>query len=134
MITMDELLKGKSYDSQSKEVRTNLSVLLYRINLLRTAYDKSMIVTSGLRTKEDQIRIYAEKGVMDMSKIPMGSSHLTGGAVDISDPQQELQKYVKNNLEFVADIGLWFEDFKYSKNWVHAQVIAPASGRRFFIP
>lgn len=44
--------------------------------------NKPVIVTSGYRSMAHHLRIYAEKGITDKSKIPMGSYHLTGKAVD----------------------------------------------------
>lgn len=136
-ISLTELIKSKRWDSLPKETQDNLMILLERINKVRTAYAKTMIVTSGLRTKEDQIRIYKEKGITDLNKIPMGSRHLIGAAVDISDPKQELQSWCLKNEKLLESIGLWCEHFDYTKKpnpWVHFQIFPSKSGHRFFIP
>lgn len=134
MIKMSEILRSAKLESQSKEVQDNLAILLERVNKVRAAYGKPMIVTSGLRTMEDHLRIYREKGITDQSKIPMRSRHLFGQAVDISDPKRELQQWILKNEKLMEEIGLWFEDFSATPNWVHMQIVPPASGRRFFKP
>lgn len=134
MISLKELLKDYSFSSLPKEHQDNIMTLLERINKIRSSYGKSMTVTSGYRSKEDQIRIYKAKGIIDISKIPMGSQHLQGGAVDISDPNQELQQWTLANVALLEQIGLWCEDFSATKNWVHYQIVAPKSGKRFFMP
>jgi uncharacterized protein YcbK (DUF882 family) len=138
-ISLRELLKTADFNTQPKEVQDNLMILLERINKVRQAYNKPMVVTSGLRTMEDHLRIYRQiaerKGIpFDQSKVPMGSQHLKGAAVDISDPKQELQKWILNNIQLMERLGLWLEDFSATPTWVHFQCHPPRSGNRFFKP
>ncbi|HUM41562.1 MAG TPA: D-Ala-D-Ala carboxypeptidase family metallohydrolase [Fervidobacterium sp.] len=134
MITMQELLKDAKFEDQSQEIQDNLVELLVRINKVRAAYGKPMNVTSGLRSMADHLRIYAQKGITDQSKIPMQSNHLYGRAVDISDPNRELQAWVLKNVKLMEEIGLWMEDFGATPNWLHFQINPPKSGNRFFKP
>lgn len=134
MLEMRELLKNARLEDQPNDVQKNLWVLLDKLNMVRAAYGKPMTVTSGLRSMADHLRIYAEKGITDKTKIPMKSRHLSGQAADIYDPKQALQKWVMQNLDVVEKAGLWMEDFSATKNWVHFQIIPPASGKRFFKP
>lgn len=134
MIKMSEILKGKDITDIPEEHHENLFDLLLKLNKLRALYAKSMIVSSGYRFLEDHIRIYADKGIRDLSKIPMKSKHLCGQACDIADPDNKLKDFINNNLDEVIKIGLWFEDFKHTPGWVHIQIVPPASGKRFFIP
>lgn len=133
MIAMDELLKGVKLESQPADVQANLKTLLERINVIRQAWNKAMTVTSGLRTREDQVRIYTAKGIPE-SKIPWGSMHLTGGAVDIFDPNKELQQWCKANEDQLVKAQLWMEDFSATPNWAHFQITPPKSGKRWFMP
>jgi hypothetical protein len=115
----------------------NLQTLLAKLNQLRNAYDKPLRITSGLRSMEDHLRIYREKGITDPAKIPMHSAHLIGAAADmvpLEDDIKHLHDWVLDNVKLMESIGLWFEDFDYTKTWVHAQIYAPKSGKRFFIP
>ncbi len=111
-----------------------MSELLKRINVIREAYGKPMIITSGYRSMQDHLRIYSAKGITDKSKIPMKSKHLEGLACDVSDPNQELQKWCLENITILEENGLYCEDFSYSPNWIHFQIVPPKSGKRFFIP
>ena len=135
MVSMNELLNNKyKLEDQSEEIQDNLAILLDKVNQIRSAWGKPMTCTSGLRSMEDHLRIYAAKGIKDESKIPMKSKHLTGEAADFSDPKQELQKWCLDNTDKLEEIGLWCEDFSATINWIHFQIVPPKSGNRFFKP
>ena len=135
MITMQEIIKdGTKLETMSPEIQANLLKLLDKLNLLRKIYNKPMIISSGLRSMEDHLRIYKSKGITDPKRIPMKSNHLFGLAVDIYDPKQEFQKWIMENLEVLESLDLYLEDFKYTPTWCHIQIVAPSSKKRFFIP
>lgn len=127
MLSMNELLGNKyQFDNLPAEHQANLNTLLYKVNEIRAAWNKPMTVTSGYRSADDQMRIYKEKAdkkgvAFDESKVPMRSKHLIGAAVDIYDPNQELQAWCKNNEALLNSIGVWCEDFSTTTNWVHFQ-------------
>ncbi len=134
---MKELIGATDLSKLSPEIQMNLNMLLERVNRVRTLWGKPMTVTSGLRTKEDHIRIYkeiaAKKGVkFNISKVPMGSQHLKGFAVDIYDPGLVITAWLKANPDILKDNELWCE--AGNSNWVHFQGVAPASGKRWFLP
>jgi uncharacterized protein YcbK (DUF882 family) len=136
---MNELLNNKyDLDDQNDEIKENLEELLEKINKIRDLYGKPMTVTSGLRSMADHKRIYAAKGITDESKIPMKSKHLYGQAVDISDPNKELQNWCKQNESELKDIGVWLEDFAATKNWCHFQIVPYGSWKAgksiWFVP
>ena len=134
MITIDELLSNQaSFDSLDKKVQDNLKELHKRINIVRLAYGKPMIVTSGLRTLKHHLEIYARKGIYP-PKVPMKSNHLSGRAVDFSDSDGKLKAWVKDNIKLMEEVGLWLEDFSATKTWCHFQINPPKSGNRFFLP
>jgi hypothetical protein len=82
----------------------------------------------------EHLEIYRKKGITDQSKIPMKSRHLIGAAIDIYDPNKILQSWVLSNVKVLEEVGLWCEDFSATPNWVHFQILPPASGKRFFKP
>lgn len=131
---MKEILKTTDFDTLPEDHQANLLILLEKVNKVREAYGKSMVISSGYRSMDDHKRIYREKGITDESKIPMKSKHLYGQALDVSDPNQELQKWVKSNVLLMEEIGLWMEDFSATKNWCHFQTLPPRSNKRFFMP
>ena len=134
MISFNELIKGSVISDIPIEHQHNLEELLKKINIIRAAYGKPMIVTSGYRSMADHLRIYSQKGITDRSKIPMASNHLYGRACDISDPNKQLQAWCKQNEALLASVGLWMEDFSATPTWCHFQILPPKSGKRFFMP
>lgn len=126
-ISLEELNPHK-YPT-TPEIDANLQILYSRINQVRQAYNKPMIVTSGLRSEAQQQQLIAD-GKSNASK----SKHLTGQAVDIQDKDEELRKWVERNIKLMEEIGFWFEDFNHTKGWIHFQSISPRSGKRIFIP
>lgn len=139
MITLKELIKDVKLDSLDIQIQWNIQLLLAKINKIRELYVKPMSITSGLRTKEDHLRIYKEKALkegitFDLSKVPMASQHLVGAAVDIGDPKKDLQHWCLMNQDHLVSLQLWMEDFKATPTWCHFQIVAPKSGKLFFSP
>lgn len=123
MITYQELnRKGHKLPEQ---IEANLQILLEKMNQVRTLYGKPMIVTSGIRTAEEQVRINPKAS---------HSHHIDGEAADIADPSGELKIWVKDHIKDMETTGLWFEDFSRTPTWVHFQIVPPKSGKRFFLP
>lgn len=134
MIQYQELYKSADEGLITKEIETNLILLHYKVNQLRTLFGKPLTVTRGFSSPEEQRAIYAKKG-----KPPaMGSQHLIGAAVDLYDPQQELQAWILKNVNYCQYLHLFFEDFSSTPMWVHCQLYPYASyqpwGFIFFEP
>lgn len=109
------------------DIDSNLYKLLTAINIIRTDWGKPMIVTSGLRSEQDQQKLIAD-GKSNAHK----SNHLIGAAVDILDEDGSLNKYLKCNDKLLEDAGLWCEERQ--GNWQHFQIFPPKSGNRWFKP
>jgi hypothetical protein len=125
MISLKEIIKDIDFNSLSKDIQNNLMTLLEKINKVREAYGNPMTVTSGLRSQADQTRI---------NPSAPKSNHLKGLACDIYDEDGSLMLWILDNLILMKQLGFYFEDFRWTKNWIHFQCIAPASGKRIFIP
>lgn len=121
MVTMVEALKGHFISDVPIAQQRALEDLLVRVNLIRTAWNRPMIVTSGYRTAQDQARINP--------KVKQ-SAHMIGQAVDISDPEGNLYRYLEANVPLLEKAGLWVEAGTHG--WVHLQ--SRKASRRFFIP
>jgi len=128
MITLKEL-NPKGFQVP-EEHQKNLLVLHERMNKVREAWGHPMIVRSGYRTVEDQIRIYKEMG----KEPKLGSCHLKGAACDIVAATKDFREWVVKNESLLAEIGLWMEKLEATPNWIHFQIFPPASGDRFFWP
>ena len=120
-ISMKELLGSYKLEDQPQDVQDNLAILLERMNKVRDLYGIPMRITSGLRTKADQIRVYAAKGITDQSKIPMKSKHLAGAALDVADGAGKLNQWCKDNEETLRELGIWLETRQ--GGWQHFQVL-----------
>jgi hypothetical protein len=128
MISMEEITMGREKQFPkdfTKEVQANLKVLHEKINTIRAAYGKSMIVSSGWRNKTIND---ATPGAAKNSK------HMIGLAIDIYDKDGELFKWVLENLELMKKLGVYIEDKRYTLGWTHFGIGAPSSLKRIFKP
>lgn len=125
--SVEELLKAGQHKWKKEEVDTvtlrNLEDLCRKINAL--GYQPSMIATSCLRSLADQKRI---------NPSAMGSSHLYGCAVDISDADGKLKAWCVANKAKLVECGLWMENPDKTPKWIHLQSYAPKSMNRIFNP
>lgn len=124
---VDELLRAGSHKWDKKDVDIvilrNLEDLCRKINAL--GYQPPMVATSCLRSIKDQQRI---------NPSAMGSSHLYGCAVDISDPDGKLKAWCMANKTKLVECGLWMENPDKTRSWTHLQSYAPKSMNRVFNP
>jgi hypothetical protein len=121
-------LNPNSYPLNAEQEQ-NLKELQKRLIAFRKLWAKPMIITSGFRTIEDQMRIYRNK-----KRVPMFSCHLRGAAADVADRDGMLGIYCVNNIPVLEECGLWIEDPLRTPGWVHFQIFPPVSGNRVFQP
>lgn len=64
------------------------------------------------------------------------SKHMTGQAVDIYDPDGDIDDWLMTSAGIAAmsQIGIWLEHPSCTKNWSHWGITAPRSGKRIFFP
>lgn len=62
------------------------------------------------------------------------SKHMTGQAIDISDPDGDLDDWCMEHLDILEVCGLWMEHPSATKGWCHVQIVPPKSGKRVFYP
>lgn len=127
MIKIEELNKRK-YPT-TPMIDQNLHELCRRLNIVREAFNKPMIVTSGLRSEKQQ-----EELIKAGKSSALKSKHLTGHAADIQDLDGSLAKWCLENVKVLEQAGLWIEQPAYTHGWVHFQSVPPRSGNRFFVP
>lgn len=133
MITFREMLQGTSISDVPIAHQHNIQDTLDKVNLLLSDWKGLTQTTSGYRTLQDHIRIYNQKGIFDLSKIPTKSNHLTGRAIDLYDPDLTMTKWLKeDNSRRLIELDLYAEEG--NKNWVHIQTVPPKSGKRWFYP
>lgn len=129
-LTREDILKGNILP---KDYEPYLEKLLKRVNKLQDRYGKlQFLATSGFRSLIQHLAVYRKKGITDPKKIPMKSKHLYCQAVDVEDKDGKFYEWVQKNEPILEELGLWYE--LGTRGWVHLQIVAPASGRRGFIP
>lgn len=115
-LTVEQILMGRQFDQRYKReftptVEANAAELVRRVNLLLGQYGQTPKVNSGWRPfAVNQAVGGAER-----------SAHLVGQAVDLSDPDRPLQRWISRNLHELERAELWAEDFAATKTWVHLQ-------------
>lgn len=62
------------------------------------------------------------------------SKHVLGLAIDLFDPEGEIDDWCMDNLDKLEICGLFLEHPSATKNWCHLQCVGPKSGRRVFYP
>lgn len=123
MISREEILMGRDKEYPLDDLqKANLEKLLVALNIVRKTYGKSMIVTSGYRPPGINKKIGGAKS----------SSHMTLEACDFRDTDGELAKWCLANIAVLEKAGLYMEDPRYTKGWVHLQT--RKTKRRVFIP
>lgn len=132
-LTFKDYLGDLTIADISIEHQHNIDALLDKVGKLQDAYGKPFRVTSGYRSEQYHLKIYSKLGIHPPN-VPMGSLHLSGQAVDIYDPKKEVMQFILDNKQLCEDLGLYFEDFRWTTNWVHIQTRPPRSGKRVFIP
>lgn len=138
MISFMEVVGKTPLEEIPKHHINNINELIQKVNIFRLHFGEKMFVSSGYRTKERHIEIYRKinedrkaKGLAPV-RVPMGSFHLFGLAVDFFDGQGKIIDFCRENEDLLEKIGIWIEDG--TKDWVHMQVRAPGSKKRFFKP
>ena len=127
MISMDELLKNRAkLEDLPEDIQANLLELHEKINKLREAYGSPLKVNDGLRLDSTP---YGAKS----------SKHKKGQAVDLDDDDAgTLWFWVMENMDLIAEIGLWMEHGCWTHSpkgtWVHFQTVPPNSNKRIFVP
>lgn len=136
MISFREIIGQNQISDIPIKIQQNIDELLVRVNIIREAWGKPMIVTSGLRTMNQHLRIYSKSGIFP-PHVPMGSQHLKGLAVDISDPELLITNWLKTDGALLLEkADLYCEEG--NTNWVHFQCLPFGSykkgGTRWFLP
>jgi hypothetical protein len=139
-ISMQDYLGKVKMEELTPEQVSNLNTLIPKVNQLLEKFGSFRMVTSGLRTMEDHLRIYENINAkrkatgLPQLKVPMSSRHLICAAVDLEDRDGKLKAWIKKNESILEELDLYCEAFEHTPNWVHVQCLAPKSGKRFFKP
>lgn len=134
MITLTDYFMGRDRiypDEATDAIRAAAAETVARANLLLSSY--------RLMTKDEEIR-KVNSGWRPAAinratpNSALKSKHMTGHAIDISDPEGDLDEWCMEHPEVLQTIGLWQEHPSATKGWCHVQTIPPKSGKRVFYP
>lgn len=109
----------------TKEQETNALKLCAVLNELQSLCEMPFLVTSGIRSVQDQMRI---------NPSVKNSAHMSGEAVDLSDVDGAIYGWCMDNMDVLIRLGIYLECKTYCPRWIHLQIRVPKSGRRIFIP
>ncbi len=131
MITPEDYFGRMTHiEEPSQEIRENAAELLERVNALLAdlaPMEEALApaVNSGWRPASYNATI---------ANAAPKSKHITGQAIDLADPDGDLDDYLFNNPQVLARHGLWLEHPLSTKGWCHLQCVPPRSGNRVFFP
>ena len=134
MITLTDYWQGrdKQYPNELTDaIKENAAQIVARANLLITVYRQDTgdaephYVTSGWRPPQINSAI---------SNAAPRSKHMQGLAIDLADPEGELDEWCMENQDQLEQLGLYLEHPSATKGWTHLQCVPPKSGRRVFYP
>lgn len=110
----------------TQELKDNAILLLSKVNayLIDIGVTK-VVITSGFRPS----------GVNSQTKgAGTKSNHMKCLAIDIADVDSKLMNLFLQNLDKAQKHGIWTEDFRHTKTWIHLQCVPPKSKKRIFLP
>ena len=123
MITVDQYLMNRK-SGLTFELLENAIDTVEKVNLLLSYFGNTRKVTSGYRPAS----VNASVGGAKLS------NHMTCKACDLEDLDGKLDTWCMENLDKLAEVGLWLEHPSATIGWCHLQTVAPRSGNRVFKP
>lgn len=132
----DYLNKRDSKYDLATDVRKNAEDTVEKANKLLEYLEKNGIslevnpstgtyISSGWRPAQINAVV---KGAAPKSK------HISGQAIDIYDPDGDIDDFLMTHLEVLELFGFWLEHPSATKGWSHWQTIPPNSKKRIFYP
>jgi len=135
MITLEQYAgKWIEHADFNDACKKNAVILLDRVNQLIDSANRAGIELKDNPTTGSLVSGTQYGGFRPQS-CPEGapkSSHKTGQAIDIYDPQGKLDDWINDAI--LTQFDLYRESPTYTKGWCHLSTRSPKSGKRTFIP
>ena len=114
-------------------IQSNAQELVSRVNALTALMvgvdfelaQNGSLVTSGWRPEAVNA---VTPGAAPKSK------HMLGQAIDLYDPDGDIDEWCMANQQMLETFGLWLEHPSATKGWCHLQSVPPKSLKRVFYP
>ena len=107
------------------EIVSNAAILIDRVHKLLKVFGEERDITSGWRPP-------AVNG--NTPGAALKSKHMTGQAVDLADPDGDLDDWCLEHQDMLELYGLFLEHPSATKGWCHLQSVPPKSQKRVFYP
>lgn len=137
-VTLEDYFKGYAgHPGITEEHERNAALLLDRVNtLLRRAIETR---TVDLEVNRNTMTLIGgeRNGGWRPQECPIGaprSAHKTGEAVDLYDPDGDIDNCVIANENWLTELGLCIEHPSATRGWCHLSTRLPKSGKRIFYP
>lgn len=130
MITLTDYWMGRDEEyplAMTPQIEKNAALTVQLVNLLLARFGQGRKVNSGWRPPQVNANI---------ANAAPNSKHMTGQAIDLADPDGDLDEWLMSGEGFAAleEIGLWMEHPAATKGWCHLQTVPPRSNKRIFYP
>lgn len=123
---LEQFYRCESYQISDENMK-RLRKLKDDMEVFFCAYGQIPEITNAFRSKEEHIAIYKKKNAkrkeagLPALPVPLGSKHLIACAIDLRDKDGQLKHFIEVNPRLMETIGLWWEDFEYTPDYVHLQ-------------
>ena len=128
MLTLHDYWMGRDVEhirDMTGDILGNADETVRKANQLLRTFGESRTVNSGWRPPSVNAAT---------PNAALKSKHMTGQAIDLADPDGDLDEWCMENLATLEEIGLWLEHPAATKGWCHLQIVPPKSGKRVFYP
>lgn len=130
MITLTDYFMGRdaAYPlAMTPQIEKNAQLTVSLANALLVRFGEGRRVNSGWRPATVNA---VTRGAA------VNSKHITAQAIDLADPEGDLDDWLMSHegQEAMIELGLWHEHPAATKGWAHLQTVPPRSGNRTFYP
>lgn len=114
-----------------KVLRDNAGTLLTRVNRLMRQFGENRRVVRGFAPS-----VECSEPFRQFNEPYLPSRHQTAEALDLADPEGDLDQWLLDNQRLLESCGLWIEHPATTRGHCHLQSVPPKGGsrRRVFYP
>lgn len=139
MINQNEYWMGRDLkfsDDLTDAIRSNADALIAKVNKLLLRASVSGVKCECHPTSKSPVTSGWRPPSINRSTpgAAVKSKHMTGQAIDLYDPDGEIDDWCMGHQGVLAEIGLYMEHPSATKGWCHLQTVPPRSGLRVFYP
>lgn len=138
IIAFEDYFKAYAgHSSITNEHYRNAAILLDRVNTLLRRAEETGRVDLDINPYTGTLVGGQQNGGWRPPECPIGaprSAHKTGEAVDLYDPDGDIDNCIMANQNWLTELGLCIEHPSATRGWCHLSTRLPKSGNRIFYP